>query len=196
MRNTDFKFSSNFDDSVVPTPRRCEQTGCLREGLYRAPRARDQLNEYYWFCQEHVREYNKAWNYLSGMSDAEVEAMIRRDTCWQRPTWPVHGWRSSEQMLREQIWRSFGRRTKGTGSSDRQSKRQQQITPPANQALLVLDLTPPVDLEVIKARYKVLVKRYHPDTNGGSRESEERLKMINLAYSILKACYSLRSERV
>ena len=69
--------------------RPCDWTGCDDEGLYRAPRSRETLGEYHWFCLDHVRHYNTHWNYFEGMSDEEVEAQIRRDTVWGRPTWPL-----------------------------------------------------------------------------------------------------------
>jgi hypothetical protein len=62
-----------------------------------------------------------------------------------------------------------------------------QTLPPAErQALTVLELSPPVTLAEIKIRYKGLVKQLHPDANGGDKEAEERLKVINQAYSTLK----------
>src|ERR1051325_3900540 len=67
--------------------RPCEHPGCEAGGDFRAPRSRLELNRYYWFCLEHVRAYNLAWNYYAGMSDSEIEAEIRRDTVWQRPSW-------------------------------------------------------------------------------------------------------------
>ena len=64
----------------------CEHPGCTEIGEHRAPRSRERLGDYYWFCLEHVREYNKSWNYYAGMSDVEVEADLRRSTTWDRPT--------------------------------------------------------------------------------------------------------------
>ena len=68
--------------------------GCLHEGEFRAPRGRNELHSYYWFCLDHVREYNASWNYYAGMTEAEVEAAIRADTTWQRPSWPLGSWHS------------------------------------------------------------------------------------------------------
>lgn len=69
--------------------RACDQPGCAGEGTFRAPKARDRLNEYFWFCLEHVRVYNAAWDYYRGMSSHEIERQVRNDTVWQRPTWPL-----------------------------------------------------------------------------------------------------------
>ena len=54
------------------------------------------------------------------------------------------------------------------------------------KALSTMDLSPPVTLDKLKARYKELVKRFHPDTHGGDKAAEERLKLINQAYSTLR----------
>ena len=72
-----------------PPVRPCDHPGCEAGGDFRAPKSRLELDRYYWFCLEHVRAYNVAWNYYAGMSDSEIEAEIRRDTVWQRPSWKL-----------------------------------------------------------------------------------------------------------
>jgi hypothetical protein len=73
----------------APPVRLCEHPGCEAGGDFRAPRSRIELDNYYWFCLDHVRAYNAAWNYYAGMSEREIEAEIRRDTVWQRPSWKL-----------------------------------------------------------------------------------------------------------
>ena len=63
--------------------------GCPLEGEYRAPKSRSQLRDYFWFCLDHVRAYNAAWDFYKGMSPGQIEAHLRDDTAWQRPTWPL-----------------------------------------------------------------------------------------------------------
>ncbi|HET9018229.1 MAG TPA: molecular chaperone DnaJ, partial [Acetobacteraceae bacterium] len=67
----------------------CDMPGCGGAGEYRAPKSRQSLREYWWFCLEHVRAYNAAWDFYKGMSPAQIEAEMRADTHWQRPTWPL-----------------------------------------------------------------------------------------------------------
>ncbi len=67
----------------------CDIPGCTEAGAFRAPKSRSQLNDYHWFCLDHVRAYNAGWDFYKGMSPAEVEAQLRADTAWQRPTWPL-----------------------------------------------------------------------------------------------------------
>src|SRR4051812_40334522 len=71
--------------------RRCDMPSCACAGEYRAPKARNRLNEYFWFCLDHVRAYNAQWDYYAGMSTVEIEAHLRADTLWHRPTWPLGG---------------------------------------------------------------------------------------------------------
>ncbi len=173
---------------VPPEVRMCEHPDCREEGLHRAPKARDRLNEYFWFCLDHVRAYNRTWNYYEGMDEEEIEAHIRQDTVWQRPTWPLGGWGAAPKAGGSIFRDYFGFFVDGDplGSGRTESVRR---APPTveEQALAVLELRPPVTLEEIKIRYKILVKRLHPDANGGDKAAEELLKVINQAYSTLKS---------
>jgi len=175
----------------APPARLCDHPGCEAGGDFRAPRSRLELNCYYWFCLEHVRAYNLAWNYYAGMSDAEIEAEIRRDTVWHRPTWRLGERHGPGPQIRDHfgVYRSNGQAHGG----ERQSGQARQAAARANsareQALAVFDLEPPLTPTHLKARYKVLVKLHHPDAHGGDKAAEEKLKIINQAYATLKASY-------
>ena len=58
-------------------------------GEYRAPKSRNTLRDYWWFCLEHVRAYNGSWDYYKGMTPAQMEQELRADTAWGRPSWPL-----------------------------------------------------------------------------------------------------------
>ena len=78
----------NLPDDDNPTHRRqCAAEGCTQEGIHRAPKSRNALRDYIWFCLDHVRAYNRAWNYYEGLQGAALEAEIRRATTWERPSW-------------------------------------------------------------------------------------------------------------
>jgi curved DNA-binding protein CbpA len=188
--------SSEFGQERAPL-RNCDQPDCNEAGEFRAPRSRDRLDEYRWFCLDHVREYNKAWNYYAGMTQAEVEAETRRDTTWQRPTWPLGA--------RAGGYRRFMRSTTsihdGFGVFDDDETDQARRNAHARsagfhpesaeaRALAIMDVEPPLNLTRLKARYKELVKLHHPDANGGDKLAEERLKDINEAYATLKKLLS------
>jgi len=163
--------------------RPCDLPGCLVPGGYRAPRSRQTLNEYWWFCLEHVRAYNASWDFYKGMSPAQIELQLRADTSWQRPTWPLGrlGTSSlSEEALRDPL-------SMLSALHDRPRRTPSEKAPPEmREPLATLDLGWPVTMVELKARYHELAKRHHPDANNGDRAAEERLKSINLAYAALR----------
>jgi len=161
----------------------CAAPGCREAATHKAPKSRDELNRYVWFCLEHVREYNAAWDYYAGMDETEIEAHRRQDVTWRRPTWPLGarkaGKPGSWDLPFEDPFDMLGDRTeKRTVPEAPRSK--------TDAALDVLELSAPVSAEDVKARYIELVKRFHPDANGGDKAAEERLKSINEAYTTLK----------
>jgi hypothetical protein len=150
--------------------------GCDAAGEYRAPKSRTALNEYHWFCLEHVRAYNAAWDYYRGMTPGEIEAQLRADTGWRRPTWPLGrlGGMIDEELLRDPLHVLNARRT-------RTERRPDADAPPEmRQPLATLGLDWPVTLD------EELAKKHHPDANNGDRSAEERLKDINLAYAAVR----------
>jgi hypothetical protein len=175
--------------------RTCDHPGCLAAGDFRAPKSRLQLQDYYWFCLEHVRTYNAAWNYYAGMSDGEVESEIRHDTVWQRPSWRLGARHSPGYAARIRDY--LGVFSEGLGrsrDSDQRSGRPaseaaQRALSAREQALAVFEIEPPFTPVRLKARYKTLVKLHHPDAHGGDKVAEEKLKIINQAYATLKASY-------
>jgi hypothetical protein len=157
--------------------------GCGAQGEYRAPKSRNSLRDYWWFCLEHVREYNAGWDFYKGMSAAEIEAHTRSDTSWQRPTWPLGrlGAALDEAMLHDPLHvLNAGRRDRSRTSAD-------ETPPDLREPLATLGLGWPLSLEELKSRYKALAKRHHPDANQGDRGAEERIKAINAAYAALRA---------
>jgi hypothetical protein len=159
--------------------------GCGAPGEYRAPKSRTQLNDYWWFCLEHVRAYNAGWDFYKGMTPGEIEAQMRADTSWQRPSWPlghVGGARLEEAVLRDPLRMMEA----GLGGRGHGARSAVEVPPELREPLATLGLDWPVALDVVKTRYKELAKRHHPDANNGDRAAEERLKTINLAYAAIR----------
>lgn len=175
--------------SDAEASRGCDHPDCGAAGLHRAPKARSRLTDYYWFCLDHVRAYNAAWNYCAGFTEAEIEAQIRSATCWERPTWRLGQWHSYRAEAGMAAF-SDGFRSEAEGSErDNRSQRRPGRQTPSDKtapALAVLGLTAVATPAEVKSRYKRLVKRYHPDANGGDKQAEERLKVINQAYTTLR----------
>lgn len=165
------------------TPGRpCDSHGCLLGGEYRAPKSRTSLNQYHWFCLEHVRAYNASWDYYKGMTPGQIEVETRQDTAWQRPTWPLGSLGRQtfdETHLRDPL------QMMANGRLKREAKRS-NVPAELRDPMVTLGLDWPVAMDALKTRYKELAKRHHPDANGGDRAAEERLKSINLAYAAVR----------
>jgi hypothetical protein len=179
-------------EGVQTFERVCEAPGCRLHGEFKAPYARDRLDQHRWFCLEHVREYNKKWDYFAGLDADAIEQHIRADTTWRRPVWPLGGRRSNGPRLHDPLDLS-----NEAGLFERPAPKMdgsEQLTPAERNAMGVLELSWPLTRATVKSRYKELVKIHHPDANGGDREAEEKLKEINAAYSTLRASEHLPVE--
>ena len=182
-----------YDPDPAAPGRCCDVPGCPNEGGYRAPKSRDTLREYFWFCLDHVRDYNARWDFYKGMSPTQIEAHMRDDTGWQRPTWPLGrlgGGMPEENLVHDRldILGAAGMRQGRTGGGRTNGQRQQNGAPAdLRQPLDTLGLAWPVSLDEVKSRYHELAKRNHPDANGGDRAAEERFKVINLAYAQVRS---------
>ncbi len=148
--------------------------------------SRSTLNRYYWFCRDHVRAYNAAWDFFDGMDRTEIEAFNREDVTGHRPTWPmgVRGnfrnlWDSSN--FSEIFETVFGDSDPG----DRVPDGEPDLLADERRAFAVLNLASSATTPEIKCRFKELVKHHHPDLNGGDTANEERLKAIIDAYRVL-----------
>ena len=181
------------DWDIRPASRRCERPGCRDAGEFRAPKNRDRLDEYYWFCVSHVREYNEHWNFYAGMNDKEVEAAHRADSTWQRPTWPMGQSKFTKLVENTLNYHPL------TGCFPGENLHQQVNDPNAKwfahhteecKALVLLELDQPVTFQVLREAYKIKVKQFHPDANKGCKLAEERLKSINVAYGLLRKSFN------
>jgi len=170
---------------------RCDQPDCDQPGAYRAPMGRLREGQYFCFCLDHVREYNNSYNYFNGMSDVDVARYMKDATVGHRPTWSM-GVKRGAAAFREDAsaagahdplaqYRQRFRRPQP------QQPRAPQRSPSALRALEALGLDQSASAETIRTRYKELVKRHHPDANGGDRSREEKLREIIHAYKTLRA---------
>lgn len=170
----------------------CEFPTCTLKGEYKAPYSPQALRKWRWFCLNHVREYNKAWNYFSGWSEAEIEAWQREDLTGHRPTWPL-GKGTNNINITDNLkshFKNFADDWFNHQDSTKKEKTSKEYLALSqnteySKAIGLFQLDTPLTANEIKKKYKFLVKKHHPDTNGGSKESEELLKAINQAYKYL-----------
>ncbi len=161
----------------APAPdTRCAWPGCSAAPAYPAPRAPDRLHEYVWFCLDHVRIYNREWSWLPGADQAETAAPPRGGgTRRRRP--------DGRFRARPFLEDPYGI-VPGLEGGAPPCRRWPPGSPEA-EAAAAMALSDDITLPALKSRYKELVKHHHPDANGGSPASEERMKSITRAYRVL-----------
>lgn len=177
--------------------RACDWEGCDEPGTHRAPKGRHADGQYHHFCLAHVREYNKSYNYFAGMDDNETRAYQRDALTGHRPTWKMgvnakaagdgaHAWSDVDPRQAAKARAEARRRTGPGGRTAGSGARAPKLKQLEARAFDTLGLPHHARDAEIKARYKELVKRLHPDANGGDRSLEDRLREIINAYSLLK----------
>ena len=174
----------------------CQWKGCGNSATHRAPKGRNHENEYWRFCLEHVREYNHSYNYFSGMSDDAVMKYQKDAVTGHRPTWKMgtgarqagggdFGPHAPQDPFN--VFREFGARGADTRTRPGRTEPARTVRNAERKALHELGLEEGADKAEIKARFKTLVKRHHPDANGGDRAMEDKLREIIQAYNYLKS---------
>ena len=177
----------------------CQWPRCDAAATHRAPKGRLRANEYWQFCLEHVREYNNSYNFFAGMSEDAIAKFQKDAITGHRPTWKMgslggkRGMRRSRADVRGADWAAddpfslFGEAPSRAGGASRRAPEGRKILNAQRRALDVLGLEGDAKRADIKSKFKTLVKRHHPDANGGDRGSEDRLREIIQAYNYLKS---------
>jgi hypothetical protein len=194
------KFDSPLFDKVRVKPDKdrriktdgpgCDWAGCKEKASHRAPKGRGREKDYWRFCLEHVREYNQSYNFFKGMSNAAVMAYQKDALTGHRPTWKMGTGKGTVRPG----FSAFGTRADpfglfGEGMRAEQQARAEtrQIRNAERKALDTLGLEVGASRHQVKMRFKELVKRHHPDANGGDRSTEDRLVEIIQSYNYLKS---------
>jgi hypothetical protein len=168
----------------------CAVPGCCNAGEFKAPLSApsfDGPGEWQWLCLEHVREHNARYNYFAGMSTEEIEAAQSPIAGWERATRaftaaggdPAPAWSDFRDPL-DAISGRFGARRQAANTAPA------RFTPAEHRALHILGLGDDTDMHAVRKRYSELVRRYHPDRNGGDRRHEAKLGQVLDAWQVLK----------
>ncbi|MFO1089298.1 MAG: J domain-containing protein [Hyphomicrobiales bacterium] len=171
----------------------CEWPGCTAAGAYRAPKKKRSEGEYHSFCLDHVKEYNKSYNYFEGMDDDAIAGYQKAAQTGHRPTWKLgqNSWAEyNGGKLRGSAFRKRARdpfNILGEDGEAPAAPRPRTVKTLERKALDALGLDETATSDQIKAQYKLLVKKFHPDANGGSRAMEDRFREIIQAYDLLRA---------
>jgi hypothetical protein len=193
--------------AVETSAKQCDKPGCGRPGKFRAPKGPEQLDEFFWFCLDHVREYNQRWNFFQNSTDADLERQFAADRVWGRPTRPFReavAGGGGQPHAEGRAWARFGfddplealgdKATLNPGF-DRAAaagapRPQRRLPPTERRALEILDAQDTQTKTEIRQIYKALVKDLHPDMNGGKRDDEARLTEVVWAWEQIKASRS------
>lgn len=177
----------------------CMWDGCDQPGTHKAPRGRDHEGQYLNFCVDHVRLYNKSYNYFSGLGDDDIQKYLKDSLTGHRPTYPMGsnssaGPKAASAMpstkpsgrprrFNARVQDRFNLFEEGAAAKAPAPKKPRTLE---SKALETLGVPQTANAEAIRVQYKALVKQYHPDSNGGDRGSEDRLREVIQAYKLLK----------
>jgi len=175
------KKKSLFEKEKYTFKRKCYKKGCLNPGVYKAPKSKNEIKNYIWFCEDHIKSYNKEWNYCKDMTQKEIEKHIQLDTIGWRPTWNFSTtslkFKNFEKLF-SNYFNFFKKKNEGKINKNNSLLK---------NALKILKINnKDITFQLIETKYKKLVKKYHPDKNKGDKKYEEKLKKINQAFEEIK----------
>ncbi|MGI9169594.1 MAG: J domain-containing protein [Caulobacteraceae bacterium] len=176
-------------NALKPGERACDRQGCGAAAVVRAPKSRALLDDHYWFCRAHAADYNRTWDFFAGMSEGEIRARMADEAATGgRPTWSFKGGTRNREAASH---RGFSRDPFGIfgGSRAREDEAaadRRRLGRLERGALADLDLDATAEGPAIRARYTEMVKRCHPDANGGDRSAEHKLQRVIKAYKTLQ----------
>jgi hypothetical protein len=161
----------------------CDWENCNNQGSYRAPIEKDNSRKFRLLCLEHIKIFNKKWNYFSNMNDQEIEYFIKSDLTWHKST---KSFGSSDNFF-SILWNNaLEDKINIFKSSNFRDFKKNKLNQTDKDALDIMELNYDAKWQEIHKKFKILVKKYHPDKNLGSKKYEDKLKKITLAYSQLK----------
>ncbi len=166
----------------------CDYAECTKNGVHKAPKSRSNIKNYYFFCLKHVQEYNKSWDFYKDLSVDQIELSMRKDTVWNRPSWPLSG--SPDKIMRqlnEFFINDYSLFEKNNDFEDFVDNKilKENLSNEEKKSVELLEISLPLSVEDIKKAYKRLVKIFHPDVNRSNKQAEKKFKEINEAYKIL-----------
>ena len=168
----------------------CDWNNCLEEVCYKAPIEKDNSKKYRMLCLNHVKEFNKNWNYFEGMNDDQIYEFIKSDMTWHKPTQSF----SSSDNFFTILWNNAlkDELNKNNGKFDHMKKF--KFNHNDVKAFGILGISIGIKWEKVQEKFKKLVKKYHPDMNLGNKKYEDKLKIITLAYTQLKNTYRTKNS--
>jgi len=165
----------------------CDHKNCKKIGKYKAPIEKDNSKKFKWLCLDHIKEFNRCWDYFKGMSNQEVCDFLKSDMTWHKPT---QSFSSSDNFFKV-LWNNTLKDEFDKAKLKSEYNHMSQFKFDHNdiKAFGILGVSVGLKWEKIQDKFKTLVKKFHPDINLGNKQYEEKLKLITLAYTQLKNTY-------
>ena len=170
----------------------CEWNGCKDKGSFKAPTDKNDSKRFMWLCKNHIKSYNKSWDYFKGMTQQEIEFFLKSDATWHRPTQKF----GSLDNFFNILWNNALNDKFNIFSQNNNSRinKENNLSEKDKEAFKTMNLKLNDDWGTIQKKFKALVKKFHPDKNSGNKIHEDRLKKITLAYSHLRSI--IRTKKI
>ncbi len=187
-------------DKAAETPvwarahtRVCDIEGCARKAAVRAAKSPRDVETKVWLCEAHAKAHNAQWNFFEGLSPAQAEAARLANIYGDRPTWKMgknDRARSAAKARGPADLRDahgiFSEAVKAAAQTRTSLRNGRPLTKLQEKAFGTLDLAASAEAGEIRRRYAELLRRFHPDANGGDRSAETQLQEVVRAHHILK----------
>ncbi len=170
----------------------CDWNNCFEIGKYKAPVEKDNSRKFKLLCLNHIKEFNKNWNYFTGMNDEQIYDFLKSDMTWHKPT---QSFSSSDNFFKI-LWNNAlkDENKKSMLNNSLNYMKQIKFDHKDIKAFSILEISVGLKWEKIQKKFKSLVKKFHPDMNSGNKKYEEKLKLITLAYTQLKKTYRTKND--
>jgi len=161
----------------------CEWKNCKEFGKFKAPAEKDNSKKFKLLCVQHIKLFNKSWNYFEGMSDNEITNFLKSDITWHRPTQKF----GSPDNFFSILWNNaLNDKFKIFKDEKNKNINKVKLCKKDKDAFNIMELNFNADYMAVQRKFKILVKKFHPDRHAGNKVYEDKLKKITMAYSHLK----------
>ena len=173
-------YFNEADTELMSLTKYCEWKNCEKKGEYKAPTSRSELRVFKWFCLDHVKLYNKGWDYFKGRTSDQIYKEISGDSTWHRPTW----FRLNKQKFSD-LHGILDDKEKNHSFENKKLdvKVEKDIVLASSE---ILNVHMPIKIADLKKQYKKMVKKFHPDLNKNNNNKEDFIKLHNAYHILLK----------
>lgn len=173
--------------------RLCDREGCDKKAAVRVSKSPRETQSKVWLCADHAKAHNAQWNFFEGLSEAEAEAARLANIYGDRPTWKMGKNERARAAAKARgpadlrdTYGIFSEAVKAAAQSQANLRNGRPVTKLQEKAFVTLELTVNAEAGEIRRRYAELLRRFHPDANGGDRSAETQLQEVVRSHHILK----------